>query len=456
MRDILLYRFTPALLALSAFPAVVRADELSQLREQLQALEQRILVLERKQEIKSGDAAAVTGDVPKVTVSDKDFALASADGANAIKLRGLAQFDVRLFFGDHGAANNAFVLRRARIIAEGTFARNFSFQLVPDFGGSSVGIVDANLGIAISPGLQFKVGKLKSPVGLELLESDSWTFFNERSIVTNLVPNRDLGVQASGEVLDGTLSYAAGIFGGVPDGASTSNSDFDNDKDLVGRIYYAPFRNDKDSPWHGLAFGIAGSLGREKSASGVTGGYKTDGQQTFFKYGSTTVSDGQSWRVAPQLEYRNGPIGLLGEFVVSTVNLRPTPGGPKAELMNRGWQIAGGYVLTGEDSSFNGVVPRTNFDLAGGTWGAFEVTARHANLKIDDGSFPLYASPASNAGEASSLGLGLNWYLSKAVALKLDYYQTKFEAPPGAPAVPATPFLRQDEKSLITRFQVSF
>ncbi|HVT73305.1 MAG TPA: porin [Lacunisphaera sp.] len=444
------------MLALPAFLTAARADELSQLRDQLQALEQKILVLERKQEIKDEDAAAAAKSAPKLSLTDKGFTLASGDGANSIKLRGLAQLDARLFFDDNGAATNTFVLRRARIITEGTFARNFTFQFVPEFGGSSVSILDANLGLALSPGLQFKAGKFKSPVGLELLQSDSWTFFNERSIVTNLVPNRDLGVQASGDVLGGTLSYTAGIFGGVPDGASTSNSDFDNDKDFVGRLYFTPFKNDRDSAWRGLSFGLAGSLGREKTASGVTGGYKTDGQQTFFKYVSTAVSDGQSWRVAPQFEYRSGPFGLLGEYVLSTVNLRPTATGPKAELQNRGWQLAGGYVLTGEDSSFSGVVPRTNFDFASGTWGAFEVTARYADLKIDDAAFPLYASAASNADEASSVGLGLNWYLSKAVALKLDFYQTKFDAPPGAPAVPTTAFLRQDEKALITRFQVSF
>ena len=52
--------------------------------------------------------------------------------------------------------------------------------------------------------------------------------------------------------------------------------------------------------------------------------------------------------------------------------------------------------------------------------GAFEVTARYANLKIDDAAFPLYASAATSANEATSYGLGPNWYLSKAVAFKLE------------------------------------
>ena len=386
----------------------------------------------------------------------KGFALASADGANSIKLRGLVQLDSRVFFNDGGIVNNAFILRRARIISEGTFAKNFSFQVVPEFGGGSPAIVDANLGWTITPHLQLKFGRFKSPVGLELLQSDSWTFFDERSIVTNLVPNRDLGITASSDILGGKVNCTVGIVGGVADGASTTNTDFDNEKDVVGRIFATPFKDDAGSFVQGLSFGLSGSYGREKTTAGRTGGYRTDGQQAFFSYAATTITDGPNWRISPQLDYRNGSFGLLGEYVVSTVNVRPSATGAKAELQNKAWQIAAGYVLTGENSAYAGVVPQSNFDLSKGTWGAFEIAARYANLKIDDAAFPLYASPAASADEATSYGLGLNWYLSKAVRFTFDYYQTKFDFAPGAPAVLTNTVIRQDEKSLITRFQVSF
>ncbi|MDD2764965.1 MAG: porin [Opitutaceae bacterium] len=451
--------FASAVLVTGFLPAM-RAqshdDDIQALREQIRQLDQKLRVLERKQEIKDEDAAAAAKATPKITINDKGFTLASADGANAIKLRGLVQLDSRLFFNDGGLVNNAFVIRRARIITEGTFAKNFSFQLVPEFGGSSVSLVDANLGVALNQALQFKFGRFKSPVGLELLQSDSWTFFNERSIVTNLVPNRDLGIQASGEVWGGVVNYAVGIFGGVADGANTTNADFDNEKDVVARVFASPFKNDAGSPLQRFAVGISGSLGREKTASGRTAGYKTDGQQTFFTYAATTIADGQSWRVSPQADYRYGSLGVLGEYVLSTVNVRPSATGAKAELQNRAWQLAVGYVLTGEDSSYAGVVPKTTFDFANGTWGAFEIVGRYSNLRIDDAAFPLYASVSANADEAAAFGLGLNWYLSKAVRFTFDYYQTRFGFAPGAPAVSTAPVLRQDEKAFITRFQVAF
>ena len=446
MRNSSFHRFAPALTALLALPLTMQADDLSQLRDQLHALEHKLLVLERRQEIQD----------ERVAVTDKGLTLASSDGASSLKLRGLVQLDHRLFSGDNGLTNNSFVLRRARLISEGTFARNYSFQLVTEFGGSSVSVLDANFGINVSPALQFKIGKFKSPVGLEQLQSDSWTFFNERSLVTNLVPNRDLGVQASGDLAGGKVNYTIGIFGGLADGASTTNADFDNEKDVVGRLFATPFKNAVGSPVQGLTVGVSASVGREKTAAGRTGGYRTDGQQTFFSYATTTIADGRNWRISPQLDYRHGSFGLLGEYVVSTVNVRPSATGAKQELQNKAWQIAVGYVLTGESSSSTGVVPKNNFDFAQGTWGAFEVVGRYANLKIDDAAFPLFAAPATSANEASSFGLGLNWYLSKAVLFKIDYYRTNFGFAPGAPAVLGTPALRQNEQSFITRFQLSF
>ena len=46
--------------------------------------------------------------------------------------------------------------------------------------------------------------------------------------------------------------------------------------------------------------------------------------------------------------------------------------------------------------------------------------------------------------------------MAKTVAFKFDYFQTKFGFSPLAPAVSANQILRQDEKTFISRFQVSF
>lgn len=453
-------RFTAALLAAGIFQSSLPAaesSELQALRAQVQQLEQQLRVLARQIEIKDEAATAAAPTTPKVTASDRAFSIASPDAANSIRLRGLVQMDNRLFFDDGGGINNnAFVLRRARIISEGQFAKNYGFQLVTEFGGSSISILDANLTVGLLPAAQLRIGKFKVPVGHEQLQSDAWTFFNERSVVTNLVQNRDLGIQLGGDLFGNKLNYAVGVFNGVGDGGSTTNTDVDEEKEVAGRVFVTPFRDSAGSYVQGLGFGLSGSIGRQKTAAGRTSGYRTDGQQTFFSYNAATIADGQNWRVSPHLDFRLGSFGLLSEYVLSTANLRPSATGAKVEVQNKAWQVAAGYVLTGEDASYSGVVPRNNFDLAAGTWGAFEVVGRFAQLDVDDVVFPTLASAASNANEAKSLGLGLNWYLSKSAMLKIDYYQTDFGFPATAPAVSTAPVLRQDEKAFITRFQLTF
>ncbi len=130
-------------------------------------------------------------------------------------LKGVLQLDNRTFFNDGlNRGNDGFLLRRARPIFQGTLYKDFDFQFTPDFGGSAVTIFDAYGNYRYAPWLQVRAGKFKVPVGLEQLQSDPVTSFNERSLVNNLVPNRDLGVQLWGDIKGGVLSYAAGVFNG--------------------------------------------------------------------------------------------------------------------------------------------------------------------------------------------------------------------------------------------------
>lgn len=451
------------------------AEDIRELRAEIRTLEAKLDALEQRQAqapaaspgvVQTSPTAPVALPAPtqpiapRITIDDTGFSFASADGGTYIRLHGLVQGDSRWLEGGNGIANNdTFVVRRARLIFEGAFDKIFSYLIVPEFGGGATGtsnapvIYDASLGIAFTQDLKLVAGKFKSPIGLEMLQNDAVLLFDERSLATNLVPSRDVGVQFTGSPLQGRVNYSAGVLNGSADAAYTNNTDTDNNKDFVARLFLTPFAPDAASPLRGLGFGVAASDGLQNKTGSLTSGYKTDGQQTFFTYRSTVAPEGADWRVAPQANFYSGSFSAQAEYTVSAVTA--LVGSTKQELRNKGWQAAVGYVLTGETASYNGYTPKHNFSPADGTWGAWEVGARVASVKVDSHAFPLFADPAASASEATSYGIGVNWFLSKAIRVSFDLVDTTFERAPGSKTT-TNLLLLQDERAFLTRFQVGF
>ncbi|HZL13668.1 MAG TPA: porin [Verrucomicrobiae bacterium] len=451
--------------------ASVAADEsatngdadISALKQQIQELDQKVRVLQRDREIDQDATATVAKTQPKITLGANGFGFSSADSNFVATLHGLIQTDSRTFFEDGGGTlgKNTFLLRRARPIFTGTVFRDFDFNFTPDFGGSTVQIVDAFLNYRFNSALQLEAGKFKSPVGLEALQSDTWTSFNERSIVSDLAPNRDIGFELHGDLFGGTVSYAAGIFDGTPDyNGTTANQDADDDKAFAGRVFFQPWKASKVEALKNLGFGVAGSYEEDRdTASDLTPGYRTDGQQNFFTYASGVVADGMHWRVSPQGYYYYGPLSLLAEYVVSDQEVRRTTAPvASADLQNTAWEVSAGWVLTGEKASYNGLAPEHPFSPKNGQWGAWQVVARYADLDVDDDAFApaaLFASDGS-ASEAKAWSVGLNWYLNKDIRVNASFSRTTFTGGGGTATTSPTAVTRQPENVLFTRIQLAF
>ncbi len=431
-------------------------------------VEERLAILERKYENDQEAAATKAKDGFGVTANVKDgFQIKSNDGDFALRIGGILQGDYRDYLGDHNTApqiTDTFLLRRIRLNLAGTLYKFLDFRLVSDFangGGTTAGptsslLPDAYIEYRARPWAKIRFGKSKSPVGLEVLQSDPATLFVERGLPANLVPNRDTGVQLSGDVASGAISYQAAILNGVADGAS-GETDTSDDKEYIGRLWLTPFKA-LSSDWiNGLSAGVAGSIGNQfgsAATSNLTGGYRTDGQQTFFTYQSGTFSNGQRKRIAPQAAWYNGSLGVFWEYVASSQELRRVNVSTRtATITNRSWQIAGSYVLTGERASYNGVKPRKVFDPKNGGWGALEVAGRYGIFRADDQAFAnagFFSSTTSSARKARSWTAGLNWYFNNALRLTSDYDVTSFAG--GA----AGGKNRPTEKLVISRLQLQF
>lgn len=435
---------------------------------QNQELDQKVRILARERELDQEAAAATAKTQPKLTVGSNGVIASSADSNFVFRLNGLVQVDSRTFFKDSDIkSNDGFLLRRARPIFQGTLYRDFDFVFVPDFGGSSVQIFDAYANYRYEPWAQLRAGKFKTPEGLEQLQADVNTAFNERSLVTDLVPNRDVGIQFWGDIDGGVLSYAAGIFNGVGDTRNSNNSAFENSVEFAGRLFAQPFKNSDLVALQGLGFGVAGtSQNGTSSANDLpnNNGYTTDGQQQFFAYNPSNrvvTASGEHWRLSPQGYYYYGPLSLLGEYAISHQGVKSTSSSaPKVEnasLNNTAWEISGGWVLTGENASFTGVTPLHPFDPHLGQWGAFQVVARYAELNIDDNAFKYFANPATSASAAQAWSAGLNWFLNKNIRLNASFSHTTFTGGGSSNATTAPGVVtRQPENVFFTRIQLAF
>ena len=466
------YAFVLLCFALLA-PSAVRAQEAGQeppaetaqeesqepaqpptVEERLDELDQKIRVLDRKSEIDKEAAAEKAKTAGQANAGKDGFSLRSADGNFQLRLRGYTQFDGRFFQSDdQRPATDTFTLRRVRPILEGTVYKIFDFRIMPDFGGGQTVLQDAYLEGRFNPAFKVRAGKFKPPVGLERLQSGTDLLFVERAFPTNLVPNRDLGVQISGDFSGGVASYAVGLFNGVPDGGS-ADGDTNDDKDYAARIFFQPFVKGSGA-LKNLGFGVAGSAGQQEGTVASPGlpSFRTPGQQTFFSYRTdgtapnTVVADGDRTRLSPQAYLYTGPFGLLAEYVTSRQAVQR--GTVEQDLEHKAWQVAGSWVIMGGEPTYRAVNPKQVFDLSAHTWGAFELAARYHKQELDEETFPTFANIASSASVAEAWAVGFNWYFNRNLRLMLDYETTSFE---GGAATGD----REDEKIVFSRFQIAF
>jgi phosphate-selective porin OprO/OprP len=463
-----LYQYT-AVTALLVTPALSWGadDTVDSLKRQIQELDQKVRVLERKAELDNETTQTKSQASPRLTAGVDGFSFSSADTNFVLKLRGYVQTDARFYLGDNIPANDTFLMRRVRPIIEGTVYKYYDYRIMLDFGSAITSsasnngfLQDAYLNVHYWPQFQIQVGKFKPPIGLERLQSGANLLFAERGYPTQLVPNRDVGVQLHGQILDGVFAYQAGVFNGVQDAASgDSDVGSDDHKDVAGRVFLQPFKKSSVEPLKGLGVGVAGTWGNQ---AGTLPGYKTPGQQTFFSYvtgagtNANVTADGTHWRIVPQAYYYWGPFGVFGEYALSSQNVRGDAGGGAPTFRNphnRAWQVAGSWFLTGEQNSFNPVKPEHPLNFANHDWGAVELAARYGELAVGQELFgsPAFATSPS-ANKAKSWGVGVNWYLNKNIKLTLDYDQTDFKGGSTAPRQVTA----QNEKVIITRAQFSF
>jgi phosphate-selective porin OprO/OprP len=382
------------------------------------------------------DAAATSQQAaqpsPGVEVHwDNGVSFSSPDGENVLQLGALVQVDGRFDVGDPtSTVIDTFLLRRLRPILQGRFAKYFEFRVMPDFGQGTTVLYDAYFDTKLSDAFRVRAGKDKTPLGYEQLQSDFAVVFPERSLVTDLVPNRDIGIQARGVLAGGHVTYDGAVFNGVPDGAN-ADIDTNGSKDLDGRLTVK---------FGGLELAIAGTDGKQ---TGALPTLKSNAQQTFFSYSSSAAANGNRTHVSPAASFYYKAFGSFAEYVRSTQAV--SKGTATDDITNTAWEVTAFVVATGEHATSRGVTPRRRFDPAQGTWGALQLAARYGSLTVDPQAFSAGFAASGSSRTAQAAGVDATWFTSAYVKYVLSYERTVFDDNPDGP--------RKPEHAIIFRLQ---
>jgi phosphate-selective porin OprO/OprP len=433
--------------AQSAQPVAQTTEQkLEELQKKVDELDQAVKVAERKRELAEEAAAEKAKTEATVTADTGGFTIRSPGGNYLLKTGADLQLDNRTYLGTGaGSAIDTLVVRRARPTISGTIYHYIDFMFRPDFGQGTTAIYDAYAQLNYIPWVNLRVGKFKPPVGLERLQSDDDTTFNERGLPSDLGPQRDIGYQLSANLFQKRVSYAAGVFNGVPDASIGTDTAVSDHRDYAARIFLTPFLPEA-GPLSGLGVGLGASGGNTDGEA--LPGFKTFGQQTFFTFASGVTAAGHRTRLDPQAYYYLGPFGLLTEYALNEEGFQKS--GVRREIAFRAYQVEVSYILTGEKKSFASPTPRKAFDPLHGGWGAVEVAARVGDWEAEKGIYNYgLASGATSPRHLHEWVGAVNWYWNRLFRVGADYGKTDF----GGGAANGN---KLPERIILLRFQLNF
>ncbi len=248
------------------------------------------------------------------------------------------------------SGNNGFMVGSARMQVTGVLDNRFGYQLQASF-LRSPSILDANVFYNMTSNLSVKAGLFIAPFSYEFLTSAAAIdFVNRSSVVNQLAPKRQIGMQLQGTLAEGKFKYSAGMFNGNGFGTNAN----DDDKFL----YTA--RLEANS-------GIGEGSG-DQFVMGLNASYEeSDNPASGAGLLSNEVGDQLLLGADSRITYNS--MMLAGEFMYSTINtevgMEYNPFGyhitsgyfvtPKTQLLARWDYFDGDFISTSAESIIGGI-----------------------------------------------------------------------------------------------------
>jgi phosphate-selective porin OprO/OprP len=430
--------------SLFAPPAFAQGpDQTKLLQQQIDELRKELYDLETK----LANTATEFEKQPKVELSNGRVSFKSRDGSNSIQIEGRVHFDWANYSqktpavdnrpADVRDLNSGTNFRRVRLGVSGTFAKDFEFALIGEWGGTgteSSTLDEASLSWKGLKPFSVKIGAFKPGGALDEATSDNDIKFLERATAASLQASLAGGTARKGIELGATGDrwlVRAALTGELYGNAEQN----DEQTGVTARIAGRPFASD-DVDVH-LGANAAFIVEAPQNNAAAT----TNARQTFrlrdrpelrvdgdrlIDTGDVAIDGAQSYGLEAALRYKG--LVLQGEYIAFALDQRNVFGPAPSDLNFDAYYVQASYVITGESMSYNasrgawnGVRPRADFK-PGVAPGAWEVAARYSVTDLDDAP-ATGAQPAGSVrgGEQKIVTLGVNWYLNRNVRFLFNY-----------------------------------
>jgi len=412
-------------IAVLSWPAnTTKADELSDLKEQVSELQNRTTQLEARQRLKE---KSLTKEIEELKTQQAgadptDFRVYWKEGLNLatldenfkLKIGGRLQTDwfwsseddaIKL---DVGEQEDGVEVRRARLYFSGLIYDNLEYKLQLDFAGGDADLKDAYLGLTDFPLGKLRMGHFKEPFSLDELTSSKYITFLERALPNIFAPGRNMGFMLHNTSPEDRMTTAIGVFRNTDDYGEDVD---DGGYNITGRITALPIYQDKGA--HLLHVGAAYSYRNPDDSIRYRQRPEAHLTDRFVDTGS--FAGDQVDLAGLEAAWVNGPLSLQGEYMLA--NADRLGGGSDVDF--DGYYVQVSYFLTGEHRSyktsagaFSRIKPKENYSAAGGS-GAWEAKARYSGLDLSDKDV--------TGGELDNISAGLNWYLNPNTKIMWDY-----------------------------------
>ena len=422
-------------------------DEIDRLKGDIQQ-QRAIGQATQKQAEQATETAATAAEATKKTAGPDTLRayfknglyLETADGNFKLQLGALTQVDWNLSYPSR-PVEQAFKLtgdstgvefRRARLYLAGLVYGNIDFKAEYDFAETSGGqpaFKDVYIGMSKIPVVQYvRVGHFKEPFSLEEITPDTYTTFQERSVMSAFdnspslnVQDRNTGIGFMPTFLNQRMTFATGGFR-VTDNFG-DNSGTTSPYDVAARLTGLPlYEAGKNLVHLGLSYSH-----KFRHDPNDTIGFSSRPEAHLFPVSlvnTGALNTHGADLVDPEVALACGPFSLQGEYTWALVNQVA-----QSSSTFDGGYVQASYFLTGENrasfynlkiGAFDRVIPLNDFSSDGTHWGAWEVAARMSHLNL--------TSAAVKGGALDDVTAGVNWYLNPVTKITTNYVRAHRES----------------------------